>query len=232
MINVKPRIMFDEVITYTFWIALLKIIGIDLILSGDNAVVIALACRNLPKQQQKMGVFLGASAAVILRIIFTIFVFSLIGIPYLKLIGGVLLFWIAYKLLKDDEESVEHIPAPNRLWHAIWTIIVADAVMSLDNVIAVAAAAKGDLLLLILGLIISIPLVVYGAKLLLKLIDRFPIIVPAGAALIGYVGAEVMITDPAIDPWVNANASWLHYVFPLFGLVVPFLISSVVKRSK
>lgn len=201
-----------------FWLALVQIIGINIILSGDNAVVIALACRNLPPQQQKWGIILGAGAAVVLRVIFTIFIVYLMTVPYLKFIGGLLLFWIGYKLMMPQDDHGE-VDAGSNLMAAVRIVLIADAVMSLDNVIAVAAAAKGSYALLIIGLIISVPLVVYGATLLINLINRWPVIIPGGAALIGYIGAEVMITDLAIEPWINANMHWLHDWGPLLGAV-------------
>lgn len=203
-----------------FWVALLQIIGINIVLSGDNAVVIALACRSLPPKQQRVGIILGAGAAVVLRMIFTGFVVILMATPYLKILGGILLFWIAYKLITEEEAEDDDIKAAGHLWGAIWTIMVADAVMSLDNVIAVAAAAKGSLFLILLGLAISIPLVVYGATILIKLINRFPLIVTLGAALIGYVAGEVIVTDPAVAHWVETHAHWMHVVVPLLGAIV------------
>lgn len=201
-----------------FWLALIQIIGINLILSGDNAVVIALACRNLPPHQQKWGIIFGAGAAVVLRVIFTIFIVYLMTIPFLKFVGGLLLFWIGYKLLMPQDDHGE-VDAGANLMAAVRIVLIADAVMSLDNVIAVAAAAKGSIALLVIGLIISVPLVVYGATLLINLINRWPVIIPGGAALIGYIGAEVMITDHAIEPWITANAHWLHDWGPLLGAV-------------
>lgn len=210
-----------------FWLALLQIIGINIILSGDNAVVIALACRALPHNQQKWGVILGAGAAVVLRIIFTIFIVYLLTIPYLKIAGGLLLFWIGYKLMLPQDEGDE-VHAASNLWHAVRIVVIADAVMSLDNVIAVAAAAKGDIVLLVLGLLISVPLVVYGATLLIKLIERYPVIVPGGAALIGFIGGEVVITDDAIRPWLDANAAWGHDAIPLAASIAVVLIGRVI----
>lgn len=204
----------------SFWITLLQIVGINIILSGDNAVVIALACRSLPAKQQKFGILLGAGAAVVLRIIFTVFIVYLMAIPFLKLAGGLLLLWIGYKLMTEEEADENDIEAAGSLFGAIRTILIADAVMSLDNVIAVAAAAKGSIVLLVLGLLISIPLVVYGATLMIALIKRFPFIVTLGAALIGYVAGEVIVTDPAIEPWVDAHAHWAHVVAPLLGAVL------------
>jgi len=215
-----------------FWIGLLQIIAIDIILSGDNAVIIALACRSLPKRQQKLGVMLGAGAAVGLRVIFTIFVAYLLGVPYLKIIGGVLLLWIGYKLMQPQEEHDSEVEAASNLWGAVRTILIADAVMSLDNVIAIAAAAKGDVVLLILGLLISIPLVVFGATLMLRLIDRYPVIVTAGAALIGYIGGEVIVTDPVWADWINTHMRWVHYAAPILGGVLVVLIGSAVQTAR
>ncbi|MSP67270.1 MAG: TerC family protein [Alphaproteobacteria bacterium] len=213
-----------------FWLALLQIIGINIILSGDNAVVIALACRSLPPQQQKWGIILGAGVAVVLRIIFTIFIVYLLTVPYLKLGGGLLLFWIGYKLMLPQGDN-EHVDAASNLWAAVRIVLIADVVMSLDNVIAVAAAAKGSIPLLVIGLAISVPLVVYGATLLLKLIDRFPVIIPGGAALIGFIGGEVMVTDPALQPWIDANAHWLHNAAPLLGAIAVVLVGRAVAPS-
>jgi len=214
-----------------FFIALLQIIGINIILSGDNAVVIALACRSLPPKQQKYGILLGAGAAVVLRVIFTIFIVYLMAIPFLKVAGGVLLLWIGYKLMTEEEADENDIAASGNLFGAIRTILIADAVMSLDNVIAVAAAAKGSVTLLVLGLLISIPLVVYGASLMISLIKRFPFIVTLGAALIGYVAGEVIVTDPAVEPWVDANAHWMHIVVPLLGAVAVVDIGKFLAPS-
>jgi YjbE family integral membrane protein len=210
-----------------FWLALLQIIGINIILSGDNAVVIALACRNLPPKQQKWGIILGAGAAVLLRVIFTIFVVYLMTIPYLKVVGGALLFWIGYKLMMPQDDS-DHVDAGGTLFAAVRIVLIADAVMSLDNVIAVAAAAKGSIVLLVLGLLISVPLVVYGATLLINLITRYPVIVPGGAALIGYIGGEVVITDPAFVDWINAHAHWMHLVVPLLCAIAVVVVGRII----
>jgi YjbE family integral membrane protein len=212
------------------WAALLTIIGVNIVLSGDNAVVIALACRSLPPRQQKLGVALGAGAAIGLRIIFTIFITYLLTVSYLKLIGGVLLFWVGYKLM-TEEPSGDNVDAAANLWHAVRIVVIADAVMSLDNVIAVAAAAKGDMTLLIAGLIISVPMVVYGATLLIKLIDRYPVIVPAGAALIGYIGGEVMVTDEALAVWIEQHVMWLRHVAPLLGAIAVVVVSRIIAPA-
>jgi YjbE family integral membrane protein len=196
--------MFDEVLTNAFWVGLAKIVGVNIVLSGDNAVVIALAARSLPARQQKQAIFWGAGAAIIMRVILTVFAVALLSFPWLKLVGAVLLLWIGIKLL-IPEEGGEDVDASDSLVAAIKTILVADLVMSLDNVIAVAAAAGGSLLLLILGLAISIPLVIFGATLLIRVMERWPVIITLGAALLGFVAGEMAITDPAIGDWVKAT---------------------------
>ena len=205
-----------EIQTAAFWTGLMAIIWVNIILSGDNAVVIALAARSLPKHQQNKAVFWGAGAAVVLRIILTIVAVEALKWPYLKIIGGLLLLWIAIKLLMP-EEGDEDIESSDNLMRAIWTILVADLVMSLDNVIAVAAAAKGSILLLVLGLAISIPLVIFGATLLVKVMERYPIIITIGAALLGWVAGEMLVTDATLVDWISANMAWMHIHLPLFG---------------
>ncbi len=194
--------MLEEFLSQAFWIGLLKIIGVNIILSGDNAVVIALAARSLPPKQQNLAIFWGAGAAIILRIILTLFAVALLSLPWLKLVGGVLLFWIGVKLLIPEDDDPD-IKAHEHLMSAIKTILVADLVMSLDNVIAVAAAAGGSVVLLILGLAISIPLVIFGATLLVKLMDRFPVIITIGAGLIGWVAGEMLVADLALKDWLT-----------------------------
>src|SRR6476661_3274820 len=198
--------MLAELLTQAFWLGLLKIIGVNIILSGDNAVVIALAARSLPAKQQKQAILWGAGAAVVLRIILTIFAVALLTLPWLKIVGSLLLFWIGVKLLipEDDDDEVQ---ASDQLLAAIKTILVADLVMSLDNVIAVAAAAGGSYTLLILGLAISIPLVIFGATLLIKLMERFPIIITLGAGLIGWVAGEMLVADGALKGWFTGMGS-------------------------
>src|SRR6185295_1848478 len=195
----------EEWLTHAFWVGLLKIIGVNIVLSGDNAVVIALAARSLPPKQQKLAIFWGAGAAVILRVILTIFAVKLLALSWLKIIGSLLLFWIGIKLLVPEEPG-DDVKASDNLIAAIKTILIADLVMSLDNVIAVAAAASGSLTLLILGLAISIPLVVFGATLLVTLMDRYPIIITFGAALIGMVAGEMLVTDPVALDWMQGMA--------------------------
>ena len=214
--------LFVEVGTPEFWSGLLKIIIIDLLLSGDNAVVIALACRSLPPKQQRWGILIGAGAAVVLRIVFASSITLLMQTPFLKLVGGLLLWWIAIKMVREGEgdESGPEVVAAVSLWNAVRVIAVADAAMSLDNVIAIAGAAKDSVLLIVLGLLISIPLIVAGSTLVMKLMTRFPIVILGGGMLLGYVGGDVLVSDPAIIGWVDANARWLHWAVPTFGTVV------------
>jgi len=219
--------------TYTspdFWIALLQIIGVNIVLSGDNAVVIALAARSLPLQQQKKAVAWGSGAAVVMRIVLTIVAVELLRLPYLKLVGAGLLLWIAVQLLLPEEEGEGHVNGNGNLLSAIKTILIADLVMSLDNVIGVAAAAKGSTLLLVIGLGISIPLVIFASTLLLKLMSRFPIIITIGAALLGWVAGEMAISDPAVKQWIDANASYLHYAAPLLGAIGVVLFGSMMAK--
>ena len=183
-----------------FWVAVSKIIWINVLLSGDNALVIALACRGLEPRQRFWGMILGAAAAVILRIIFTGIVATLMGLPYLKLVGGLALILIAAKLLVPEKEEEEGVESASHLWAAIQIVVVADIVMSLDNVIAVAAAANGSVPLLVLGLAISVPLIVAGAALIMALLTRLPMLVWAGAALLGWIAGEVIATDPVVQP--------------------------------
>jgi YjbE family integral membrane protein len=188
----------------TFWVALGKIMWINILLSGDNALVIAMACRGLEPKQRLWGMILGAGAAVLLRIIFTFIVVTLMSLPYLKLVGGLALLWIAAKLLVPEHEDEEGVQSASHLWAAVRIVMVADIVMSLDNVIAVAAAAGGSVPLLVLGLGISIPLIVAGAALIMALLTRLPILVWLGAALLGWIAGDVIATDPAIEPKLGA----------------------------
>src|SRR5262245_1224388 len=192
-----------ELMSAAFWAALGSIILANILLSGDNAIVIALAARSLPAHQQKKAIFWGSAAAIVMRIVLTLIAVEMLKWPYLKIIGGLLLLYIGVTLLLDEEDDEEGGDATQStgLWAAIRTILVADLVMSLDNVLAVAAAAKGDNVLLILGLGISIPLIIFGSTLLLKVMQRFPIIITAGAALLGYLAGEMLLTHTAAARW-------------------------------
>jgi YjbE family integral membrane protein len=201
-----------------FWIGLMKIIWINIILSGDNAVVIALAARSLPQHQQRQAVLWGSGAAVVMRIALTVVAVQLLALPYLQIVGGLLLLWIGVQLLGDEDEDEGEHKELGSLTAAIRTILIADLVMSLDNVIAVAAAAKGSNTLLILGLAISIPLVIFGSTLMIKLMERFPIIVVLGAGLIGWVAGETIISDAVLKGHLAASP-WLHYAAAAAGAV-------------
>ena len=201
-----------------FWIALSQIILINIVLSGDNAVVIAMASRSLPPAQQKKAIVFGSVGAIVLRVILTFFAVYLLTLPYLKLVGAALLFWIGIGLLREEDEE-SHLEGHSGLAAAIKTIVMADLVMSLDNVVGVAAAAKGNVPLLVFGLVISIPLIIFGSTLILKLMDRFPIIIVLGAALLGWVAGEMAISDPSIAGWV-ANRHALHTVVPALGAML------------
>ena len=212
-----------------FWVGLLKIVWINIILSGDNAVVIAMAARTLPLHQQRKAVFWGSGAAVVLRILLTVVAAKLLALPYLQIVGGLLLLWIGVQLLGDEDEgggkSAQH---QGTLMSAVRTILIADLIMSLDNVIAVAAAAKGNMVLLILGLAISIPLVIFGSTLMIKLMARFPIIVTIGAALIGWVGGEAIVSDFIFRDYLLANP-WLHYVGAATGAALVVGLGKLVQ---
>lgn len=217
-----------ELGTPQFWLASLEIIVINILLSGDNAVVIALACRNLPGRQRTWGVILGAVGAIVLRILLTFFAVKLLGFSWLKLAGGVLLLWIGVKLIADEEEDdvgEAKVSASGRLWAAVRTVVIADLVMSIDNVLGVAAAAKGSLLLLVFGLVVSIPLVIAGSQIILKLIERFPVLILAGGGLLGWVAGEMIVEDAALAPWIEANAHVLVWLLPATGVVVVIAVA-------
>jgi YjbE family integral membrane protein len=212
-----------------FWVGLGQIILVNLILSGDNAVVIALAARELPDRERRQAIILGSFAAIAMRVILTLVAAEMLKLPYLKLIGSVLLFWIALQLLRPETGAEDGIESHNSLTGAIRTILLADLVMSLDNVIAVAAAAHGNVILLSLGLGISIPLVIFGSTLVLKLMDRFPGFVVLGAGLLGYVAGEMLVSDPALAGWpVLAEGSPLHLLVPALTAVAVVLLGKAL----
>ncbi len=207
--------MLEMLSSTQFWVDVVKIIAIDVLLSGDNAVVIALACRSLPPDQRIKGVRLGMVGAIGLRILLTFFAVGLLTLPYLKVAGALMLLWIGIKLLLPEEEhGAENVKANTHLWGAVKTIIVADFVMSLDNVLGVAAAAHGNPLLLVFGLLVSIPLIAWSSQLVLKLIDRFPAIIYAGGALLGYVAGEMLAGDAHVAPLLERLPHALHWLVP------------------
>lgn len=220
--------MFEWANDSQFWLGLLQIIWIDIILSGDNAVVIALACRRLPKHQQRLAILAGTGAAIGLRVAMATVVTLLLEISYLKLTGSVLLLWIAIKLLAPQDEEGGDGESIGNLWQAIRTIVIADFVMSLDNVIGIAAAAKGSVLLLALGLMISIPLIVFSSTLILKFMGRYPWIITIGGALLGYIAGEMAVTDRAVAGWIADQAPVLNTVGPLLGIVFVVVVGKVL----
>jgi len=218
-----------------FWAALLSIIVANILLSGDNAVVIALASRNLPPAQQKKAIFWGSAAAIILRVILTITAVQLLSLPYLKIVGAILLIYIGVQLLADSDDEAD-MEGHSNIWGAIRTILVADLVMSLDNVIAVAAAAqKGPeetrLILLILGLGLSIPLIIFGSTMLLKVMDRFPIIITLGAGLLGLLAGGMLVEDPAIKDTIQAGMEDAHMIFEGIGVAIVLLVGTYLKKK-
>lgn len=213
-----------------FWVTLGQIMMINIVLSGDNAVVIAMASRSLPPKQQQQAIFFGSFGAIALRVILTFFAVMLLDLPWLKLVGAVLLVWIGIQMLIPDDET-EKISAHAQLWAAIRTIVIADFIMSLDNVLGVAAAAKGNLLLLILGLGLSIPLIIYGSTFILKLMNRVPAIITAGGGVLGWVAGEMAIADPAVGPFVQSSANWLHTAAPLLGAALVVVAGTMLARA-
>lgn len=203
-----------------FWIAVLQIIAIDIVLGGDNAVVIALACRRLSPEMQRKGIFWGVFGAIALRVVFIFFALTLLQIPYLKIVGGLLLVWIGVKMLLPHDDGGHEIDASTHLWGAVKTIIVADAVMSIDNVIAIAAASKDSMALVIFGLVVSVPIIVWGSRLVLLLMERFPVVITLGAALLGWISGDMLVRDVVVKDWVAANAPLLNWIVPVLGILV------------
>ncbi|GJE16000.1 TerC family protein [Methylobacterium marchantiae] len=213
-----------------FLVSVLQIVWIDLLLSGDNAVVIAMACRSLPPEQRRTGILLGAGTAVGLRILFAVIITHLLAVPFLRIGGGLLLLWIAVKLALGEEEDGHAVGDSKTLWKAVRTIAIADAVMSLDNVVAIAAVAKGEVSLFVFGLLLSIPLIVAGASLITTLLKRFPVIVWAGAALLGWIAGEMIVTDPYVAEHV-ASVPHAHNVAAGICAVLVVVVAFVWKRA-
>ena len=210
-----------ELMTAHFWLAVLQIIAIDILLGGDNAVVIALACRRLPEQLRSRGILWGVVGAIALRVLLIFFALQLLALPFLKVVGGLLLLWIGVKVLQPEEGDAHgHVEGSSHLLGAIRTIILADAAMSLDNVIAVAGAAKGDLLLVVFGILVSIPVIVWGSRFVLRLMDHFPVVITLGAALLGWIGGEMLVSDAAVAPHLAHWPGWLHYAAAAAGAVL------------
>ena len=227
----------EEFMTAHFWIAVGQIILIDILLGGDNAVVIAMACRGLPAHQRTKGIIWGTVGAIVLRIILIAFALALLQIPYLKLIGALLLLWIGVKLIApEDEDEHGNIQSSDKLWTAIKTVVIADLVMSIDNVVAIAAAAQNageqhQLALVIFGLVVSIPIIVGGSQLILKLMDRFPVIITLGGMLLGWIAGTMAHTDPALTPYLPQDRSW-HIALGVAGALLVLVIGKLVQSRR
>lgn len=216
-----------------FWARLFAIVILDLTLAGDNALVIALAVRTLPKRQQFWGRVWGTAGAVGLRLAFIAIVTFLLQIPLLQLAGGLLLIWIALKLIRQETGAEGHVRQGTSIWEAVWVIIVADAVMSLDNVLAVSAAAHGDFQLVLFGIGLSLPLVVWGSGLLARLMNHYPWIVWVGGGILGYVSGEMVLKDHVVHGWLGDAPAWLHYPLPIgLGVVITVLGWWFARRRK
>ena len=226
----------EAFLTANFWVAVGQIILIDILLGGDNAVVIALACRGLPPKQRKMGIIYGTAGAIVLRVVLIAFALALLAVPYLKLVGGVLLLWIGVKLLlPEQEDGHTGINATDKLWGAVKTVIVADLVMSVDNVLAIAGAAENagqhQLALVIFGLLVSIPIIVAGSQIVLKLMDKFPIIITLGAMLLGWIAGQMAYTDPAVRGYLPSSKAW-EYAAAAFGAVFVLAVGKAILARR
>jgi YjbE family integral membrane protein len=225
----------EEFLTAHFWLAVGQIIMIDILLGGDNAVVIALACRGLPAAQRKQGILWGTVGAIVLRVILIAFALSLLQVPFLKLVGAILLLWIGVKLLvPEDDGGHDNIKSSDKLWAAVKTVIVADLVMSIDNVIAIAGAAQGagethQLPLVIFGLLVSIPIIVGGSQIVLKLMDRFPMIITVGGMLLGWIAGTMAHSDPALVQYLPQDKSW-HYAFGIAGALLVLAVGKLMQH--
>jgi YjbE family integral membrane protein len=228
----------EQFLTPDFLIAVGQIIMIDILLGGDNAVVIALACRKLPPRQRTQGILWGTAGAIVLRVILIFFALTLLQIPFLKIVGALLLLWIGIKLLlPEDEEAHGNIQASDKLWAAVKTVIVADFVMSLDNVIAIAGAAEGagshQMPLVIFGLLVSIPIIVWGSQLVIKLMDRYPVVITLGGMLLGWIAGQMVISDPVLKGWTDGQGRYFHYVVPaLMALAVLIIGKWLAARAR
>ena len=228
----------EEFLTAHFWVAVGQIIMIDILLGGDNAVVIALACRQLPAQQRTKGILWGTAGAIVLRVILIAFALTLLQVPYLKLVGAALLLWIGVKLLAPPEEDGHsNIKGNDKLWAAVKTVIIADLVMSIDNVIAIAGAATGaasqhQLALVIFGLLVSIPIIIGGSQMVLKLMDRFPAIITVGGMLLGWIAGTMAHSDPAVLEWLPQTKVWYYGLASVGALAVFFVGQALKKRTQ
>ncbi|MEY3125655.1 MAG: hypothetical protein RLZZ573_2175 [Pseudomonadota bacterium] len=226
----------EEFLTAHFWLAVGQIIMIDILLGGDNAVVIALACRQLPPDLRTKGILWGTAGAIVLRVVLIAFALTLLQVPYLKLVGAALLLWIGIKLMVPQDDEHSNIQSSDKLWAAVKTVILADLVMSIDNVIAIAGAATGagsthQLPLVIFGLLVSIPIIIWGSQLVLKLMDRFPAIITIGAMLLGWIAGTMGHSDPAVVDWLPQSKVWSYGLGGVCALLVLFVGTSIKRRA-
>ncbi len=226
----------EEFLTAHFWLSVGQIIMIDILLGGDNAVVIALACRQLPKNLRLKGILWGTAGAIVLRVILIAFAVTLLAVPYLKLVGAALLLWIGVKLLVPDEDGHSDIQGSDKLWAAVKTVIIADLVMSVDNVIAIAGVATSaggqhQMPLVIFGLLVSIPIIIWGSQMVLKLMDRFPLIITAGGMLLGWIAGTMAQTDPAVQGWLP-QSKLVGYGLGVAGAVGVLLVGLWLKKAR
>ena len=224
--------MFEMMGESTFWISVLQIIAIDILLGGDNAVVIALACRSLPEDLRKKGIFWGVVGAIGLRVVLIAFALQILDIPFLKLVGGLLLLWIGMKLLVGEDDDGHDVDGSAHLWGAVKTIIVADAVMSIDNVIAVAGASGGHMPLVVFGIVISIPIIVWGSQIVMKLMDRFPMVITLGGGLLGWIGGSMLVSDKGVSNIVGVLPAWSHQVAGAVGAALVVITGTVLAKRK
>lgn len=223
--------MMEFMMDGAFWVSVLQIIAIDILLGGDNAVVIALACRRLPEHQRNKGIAWGVFGAIALRIVLIFFALQLLELPFLKVVGALLLLWIGVKLMQpEDGDGHGNIEGSAHLLGAIKTIVVADAVMSLDNVIAVAGAAGGNMALVVFGIVVSIPIIVWGSKFVLKLMDRFPIVITLGAALLGWIAGGMLVGDVMVTPYIQDLPTWLHYLSSAVGALLVVAVGALLAK--
>jgi YjbE family integral membrane protein len=220
----------DAYLSTDFLVAVGQIVLIDILLGGDNAVVIALACRKLAPAQRRLGILWGTAGAIVLRVVLIFFALTLLQVPYLKIVGGLLLLWIGVKLLQPEKEEVHgQIQASDRLWGAVKTVIVADFVMSLDNVIAIAGAAEGagadnEIVLVVFGLLVSIPIIVWGSQFVIKLMERYPVVITGGAMLLGWIAGQMIADDPVLERWVDGHGGYVHYAASVAGAAFVLLV--------
>ncbi len=220
-------------IDVAFWISLLQIVSIDILLGGDNAVVIALACRGLPESERKKAMIWGVMGAVGIRVVLIFFALMLLEVPYLRIAASFMLFWIGVNLIGGQEESHgKGIDAQTGLFAAVRTIVIADAVMSLDNIIGVAGAAKDSMLLIVLGISVSVPVILWGSSLVLKVLDRFPVMILLGGALIGWISGGMLVEDVSISSRVKEQASWLEWAGPAFFATLSVVVGKWRARKQ